>query len=57
MNRSKEIDDVLADNKYPFLFFSADWCGFCKQQKPILEELAQEYGDLIEFIWLTEEDA
>lgn len=56
MNISEKIKAVLAEDRYPFLFFYAEWCGFCNQQKPILEQLAQEYSDSIEFIWLNAEE-
>ncbi len=29
--------------------FTADWCGPCKKQQPLLDELEQEFGDRIEF--------
>jgi len=29
--------------------FYADWCGPCKTQDPILEELEEDYGDEVEF--------
>jgi thioredoxin 1 len=28
--------------------FYADWCGPCKMQTPILEEIAKEFGDRAE---------
>jgi thioredoxin 1 len=29
--------------------FYADWCGPCKTQDPILEELEADYGDSVSF--------
>ena len=31
------------------LDFYADWCGPCKTQDPILEELETEYGERVSF--------
>jgi len=29
--------------------FHADWCGPCKTQDPILEDLEEDYGDSVTF--------
>jgi uncharacterized repeat protein (TIGR01451 family) len=40
----------LESGRPVFLFIYADWCGHCKKQKPIVDELEAEYGDKINFI-------
>lgn len=35
-------------NKPAIVDFTASWCGPCQRISPILEELAQEYGDKID---------
>ncbi len=47
---SSEIEDILSSGKPVFLFLYVDWCHFCQQQIPIIDELEQEYNGKITFI-------
>lgn len=42
-------EKVLASDKPCFVDYWADWCSPCKQLSPIVEELAAEYGDRMNF--------
>lgn len=37
--------EVLKSGKLVLVDFFADWCGPCKMQSPIIEEVASEVGD------------
>ncbi|MFT8395014.1 thioredoxin [Propionibacterium sp.] len=43
-------DVVLKADKPTLVDFWADWCAPCRQLTPIIEELAEQYGDRINFV-------
>jgi len=45
------LEQVVKDAGRPvFVDMYADWCGPCKMIEPIISELANEYGDKVEFV-------
>ncbi|MFC2036027.1 MauE/DoxX family redox-associated membrane protein [Chloroflexota bacterium] len=49
------ISDSLQTSDAVFLFFYADWCGFCKKEKPTIDALEQQYSGQISFLRLNNE--
>ncbi len=49
-------DQVLKASKPVLIDYWAEWCAPCKQLSPIIEELAGEYGDKVDFYKLNADE-
>lgn len=50
-------EEVLESKEMVLVDFWAPWCGPCKMMAPILDELAEEFGDRIKITKLDVESA
>jgi thioredoxin len=57
MNRSEFQQIISVSNKPVIVDFWASWCVPCKVTKPILENLAKEYANGVEFIPISADDS
>lgn len=51
------FSEVLAEKKLIILNFWATWCGPCKAEFPVIEEIYQLYGDDVEVIAMSTSDS
>jgi len=54
----KEFQEKISSTDKPIVVdFWATWCGPCMMTKPILEKLAEEYADKVEFMPINADDS
>lgn len=50
------FQELITNTKKPLLVsFYATWCGYCKQQAPILDQVKAQMGDRIQVIKIDSE--
>ena len=47
---TQNFDTILNGDKPVFVDFWATWCGPCRMVSPLVDQLAEEYSDLITFV-------
>ena len=45
-----EFDQLIADNKFVLVDYTAPWCGPCKVISPLIDKLAEEYCDRVKVV-------
>ena len=53
-----EFQQKISESEKPIVVdFWATWCGPCMMTKPILDKLAKEYGDTVQFMPINADDS
>ena len=48
-NKLTSLEENKEEKKIVLIDFAAEWCGPCRIQDPILEDLKKKFGDKVEF--------
>jgi thioredoxin 1 len=56
VNDSQFESEVLKAEVPVLVDFWAPWCGPCRMVEPVVEELAEEYGDKVKFLRMNTDD-
>lgn len=43
-------NEVVKEEKLTLVDFWATWCGPCRKLSPVIDEIAQEYGEKVKFV-------
>lgn len=46
IGNDKNMEELINQGTLSIVKYSASWCGPCKMLAPIIEELANDYGDI-----------
>ncbi len=49
-------EEVLESDKLVLVDFWAPWCGPCRMLAPVIDEVANEYGEIIKVVKLNTDD-
>jgi len=49
-------EEVLASETPVLVEYWAEWCGPCRQVSPVLEELADDYGDRLRIVKMNSDE-
>ena len=45
-----EFEQLIADNKFVVVDYTASWCGPCRMIAPLIDRLAVEYGNSVSVV-------
>jgi thioredoxin 1 len=50
------LKEIIKDNKHVIVYFYADWCFPCKTLSPLMENIKNEYSDILKVVKINSEE-